>query len=150
MPGVWDVMFFKREAFADIFALITFGLVVGMSVELFIAGLTFEQSLHSRTLSIPINVVIARPYGIYRDWLMGFNFPGRNSIFGASLLDVLAFITFQMPIYALTVASSGAGLEYVIAACVGQLGAMLIMGRPYGIWMQVCRNWFVPASASVA
>ena len=31
-------MFFKKEAFADTFALITFGLVVGMSVELFIAG----------------------------------------------------------------------------------------------------------------
>ena len=43
-------MFFKREAIADTFALITFGLVVGMFVELFIAGLTLDQSLQSRLM----------------------------------------------------------------------------------------------------
>ena len=63
-------MSIKRETIADTFALISFGLVVGMSVELFVAGLSIEQSLHSRLLSIPVNLLIARPYGIYRDWIM--------------------------------------------------------------------------------
>ena len=144
--GVGDMMFFKHKAFADTFALITFGLIVGMSVELLVAGLTLEQSLHSRMLSVPINILIATPYGMYRDWLMGFRFPGRDSIFGSAALDIIAFITFQMPIYALTVASSGASMEHVVAACMGQMGALIIMGRPYGIWMQLCRNWFVPGT----
>ncbi len=141
---------FKREAFADTFALISFGIVVGMSVELFIAGLTLEQSMHSRLLSIPVNMVIARPYGIYRDWIMAFKIPGRDNFLGSSLLDALAFITFQMPVYALLVASSGAGFDSVLAACVGQLGAMLVMGRPFGLWMQLCRQWFSPTPAVMA
>lgn len=143
-------MFFKKEAFADTFALITFGLVVGMSVELFIAGLTIEQSLHSRLLSIPVNMIIARPYGIYRDWLMVLRFPGSGSLIGQTLMDIVAFLTFQMPVYAFLVGTSGASFDAVITACMGQLGAMMIMGRPYGIWLQLCRKWFRPADASVA
>ena len=143
-------MFFKKEAFADTFALITFSLVVGMSVELFIAGLTIEQSLHSRLLSIPVNMVIARPYGIYRDWLMALRFAGSNGFIGNTLMDVFAFLTFQMPVYAFLVGTSGAGFDAVVTACMGQLGAMLVMGRPYGIWLQLCRKWFRPVEVPVA
>lgn len=141
---------FKREAFADTFALITFGIIVGMSVELFIAGLTLEQSMHSRLLSIPVNMIIARPYGIYRDWILAHNIPALDSFLGSTLLDVLAFMTFQMPVYAFLVGTSGASLESVVAACMGQLGAMLVMGRPYGLWMQLCRQRFSPSPVAVA
>lgn len=120
-----------------------------MFVELFVAGLTLEQSIHSRSLSVPINIVIATPYGIYRDWLIKFNFPGRDSMLGGIVLDVTAFMTFQMPIYALTVASSGASLERVIAACMGQVGALVLMARPFGLWMQLCRYWFMPKAKTV-
>ena len=59
-------MSIKRETLADTFALISFGLVIGMLVEILVAGLTIEQSLQSRLMSIPVNMLIARPYGIYR------------------------------------------------------------------------------------
>ncbi len=62
-------MVFNRDMLADTFAMITFGIVVGMSVEL-LAGLSFEQSLQSRLLSIPVNLLTARAYGLYRDWLI--------------------------------------------------------------------------------
>ena len=135
-------MFFKREALADIFALITFGLVVGMFVEVFIAGLTLDQSVQSRLMSIPVNLLIARPYGIYRDWIMNWNIPGRQGFVGSTFLDILAYISFQIPVYAVLVFVTGAGIEQVITACVGQIGAMVVMGRPFGLWMQVCRHWF--------
>ena len=66
-------MSIKRETLADTFALITFGLVVGMAVEILVAGLTIDQSLQSRLLSVPVNMIIARPYGVYRDWMMGYS-----------------------------------------------------------------------------
>lgn len=135
-------MSIKRETIADIFALISFGLVVGMSVELFVAGLSIEQSLHSRLLSIPVNLLIARPYGIYRDWAMAQGRKMSSSSLMYSVMDIVAFLTFQMPVYAMLVGTSGASLDQVITACMGQLGALILMGRPYGIYMQMCRNWF--------
>ena len=135
-------MSIKRETIADTFALISFGLVVGMSVELFVAGLSIEQSLHSRLLSIPVNLLIARPYGLYRDWAMAQSRKMFNSSLMDSVMDIVAFLTFQMPVYAMLVGTSGASLDQVITACMGQLGALILMGRPYGIYMQMCRNWF--------
>lgn len=135
-------MSIKRKTIADTFALTTFGLAVGMSVELFVAGLSIEQSLHSRLLSIPVNLLIARPYGIYRDWIMA---QGRKLARGSvvdAVMDIVAYLTFQMPVYAVLVGTSGASLEQVITACTGQLGALVLMGRPYGIYMQMCRSWF--------
>ncbi|OED42918.1 hypothetical protein ACH42_11350 [Endozoicomonas sp. (ex Bugula neritina AB1)] len=135
-------MFFKREAIADTFALITFGLVVGMFVELFVAGLTLEQSIQSRLMSIPVNLLIARPYGIYRDWVIDWNVPGKKNFLGSTLLDIIAFISFQIPVYAVLVGTTGAGIDQVMTACIGQIGAMVVMGRPFGLWMQMCRHWF--------
>ncbi len=133
----------KRESLADIFALISFGLVVGMAVEILVAGLSVDQSIQSRLLSIPVNMLIARPYGIFRDWLMALGGASKGGFIRTTLLDITAFIGFQIPVYALLVASTGASMEQVAAACAGQIGALVLMARPYGIWMQTCRNWFV-------
>ncbi|MET4758453.1 L-alanine exporter AlaE [Endozoicomonas sp. NE40] len=121
-------MSIKRETIADTFALISFGLVVGMSVELFVAGLSLEQSLHSRLLSIPVNLLIARPYGMYRDWIMARGRKVTSSSLMDSIMDIVAFLSFQMPVYAVLVGTSGASLDQVITACMGQLGALILMG----------------------
>lgn len=140
---------FNRDMLADTFAMITFAIVVGMGVEL-LAGLTFEQSLQSRLMSIPVNLLTARAYGLYRDWLIR-----RGSFMGSgfvqmTILDALAFLSFQIPLYASLVLSTGASIQQLLIACAGQVGAMLIMGRPYGIYMQFCRDWFrlAPVSAT--
>ena len=44
--------------------------VVNMMIEIFLSGMTFEQSLSSRLVAIPVNIIIAVPYGIYRDFAM--------------------------------------------------------------------------------
>ncbi|QLJ33917.1 L-alanine exporter AlaE, partial [Serratia marcescens] len=38
-----------------------------MAIEVLISGMSFQQSLSSRLLSIPVNILIAWPYGRYRD-----------------------------------------------------------------------------------
>ena len=65
----------------------------------------------------------------------------RNSLMD-SIMDIVAFLTFQMPLYAVLVGTSGASLDQVASACMGQVGALVLMGRPYGVYMQMCRNWF--------
>ncbi|MRI34721.1 L-alanine exporter AlaE [Endozoicomonas sp. OPT23] len=143
-------MSIKRETLADTFAMISFAFIIGMMVEVFVAGLSFHQSLQSRLLSIPVNLITARPYGIYRDWLMAFSQCFPNKFLGETLMDILAFISFQLPLYAALIASTGASKEQIITACIGQIGSMVVMARPFGMYIQTCRNWFVPASVSVA
>ncbi len=143
-------MSIKRETLADTFAMVSFAFIIGMMVEVFVAGLSFDQSLQSRLLSIPVNLFTARPYGLYRDWLMTLAryMPGR--FLGGTLMDIAAFISFQLPLYAVLIASTGASKEQVITACIGQVGSMVVMARPFGLYIQACRNWFVPATMSAA
>ena len=131
-------MILNRNMLADTFAMITFGIAVGMSVEL-LAGLSFEQSLQSRLMSIPVNLLTARAYGLYRDWIISrFRIRSHGKGFVQMIfLDALAFITFQIPLYGTMVVSTGVGVEQVVAACAGQMGAILVMGRPYGIYLQL-------------
>ncbi len=138
-------MLLKKEALADIFALITFGIVVGMAVEL-MAGLSVEQSMRSRLFSIPMNFLIARPYGLYRDWVLS-RVKGEkgNSFLIKSLLDAIAYTSFQIPVYASLVTMTGAAVPQILQACIGQIAAMLLMGGPYGMYLQWCRNWIVPS-----
>ena len=64
-------------------------------------------------------------------------------------MDILAFLSFQMPVYLILLATTGASLEQLIAACVGQIGALVLMARPYGIYMQLCRNRIIGFRAEV-
>ena len=59
-----------RHAVADTFAMVVYCTVVNMMIEIFLSGMTFEQSLSSRLVAIPVNIIIAVPYGIYRDFAM--------------------------------------------------------------------------------
>ncbi len=143
-------MSIKRETLADTFALISFGLVVGLLVEILVAGLTIEQSLQSRLMSIPVNMLVARPYGIYRDWIMSYSHSFKSRKVGDTVLDIVAFVSFQIPVYVVLVAATGATMEQIITACLGQTGALMLMARPYGVYMQICRNRFVSGGMRTA
>ena len=59
-----------RHAVADTFAMVVYCTVVNMMIEIFLSGMTFEQSLSSRLVAIPVHIIIAVPYGFYRDRAM--------------------------------------------------------------------------------
>lgn len=61
-----------RHAVADTFAMVVYCSVVNMLIEIFLSGMSFEQSLSSRLVAIPVNIMIAWPYGLYRDAVMRF------------------------------------------------------------------------------
>ena len=97
-----------RHAAADTFAMVVYCSVVNMMIEIFLSGMTFEQSLSSRLVAIPVNIIIAWPYGMYRDFVM--RQAARISPAGwmKRVADPIAYVTFQSPVYVLILLSVGA------------------------------------------
>lgn len=130
----------RAKMAADTFALVTFAFAVGMFVEVILSGLTLQQSLQSRLCAIPLNVIAARPYGLYRDWLFdaaGTEYRGRLA---RILADILAFSTFMLPQYAAVLWWVGAGLSQILIACGTVAAISIAIGRPYGLYMVFCRR----------
>ncbi len=125
---------------ADTAALVTFALAVGMFVEVVISGLTVIQSAQSRLMSIPLNMIAARPYGIYRDWLFArFGAERRRPVF-KTLIDILAFSSFMLPQYALVLLIVGADVLQTASACLTLILLSAFIGRPYGLYLELCRR----------
>ena len=119
---------------ADTTALILFFTATGIINERFIAGMTWEQVLHARLLGAVLMVPVGRPYGLWRDWIMGYAAPTHRS---RLLWDSLALVSFQGPIYALIIAVSGASGWGLVQGVLGGVAIMLALGRPYGAFL----NW---------
>ncbi|MDJ1653353.1 L-alanine exporter AlaE [Raoultella sp. Ech2A] len=130
----------RRTAFiADTAALILFFTTTGIINERMIAGMTWEQVLHARLLGAALMIPVARPYGIWRDWLMRRAGPGRVS---QLLWDSAALVSFQVPIYALIIAFSGASGSGLVRGTLGAALMMLCLGRPYGAFLNWVRKLF--------
>ena len=130
----------RRRAFiADTTALILFFTTTGIINERFIAGMSWEQVLHARLLGAVLMVPIGRPYGLWRDWLMRRAGPGRLS---QLFWDSLALVSFQAPIYAAIIAVSGASGRGLVLGVLGATGMMLVLGRPYGAFLNWIRSLF--------
>ena len=130
----------RRTAFiADTAALILFFTTTGIINERVIAGISRQHVLHARLLGAALMVPVARPYGIWRDWLMRRAGPGRVS---QLLWDSAALVSFQVPIYALIIAFSGASGSGLVRGTLGAALMMLCLGRPYGAFLNWVRRLF--------
>lgn len=131
----------RRGAFiADTLALIVFFTISGVINERFVAGMDWGQVFHARLLGAVLMVPVARPYGIWRDWVMRFSGGGRLS---KLLWDSLALLSFQVPIYAGIIAFSGASGAGLVRGILGAAVMMLILGRPYGAFLNWVRGQFL-------
>ncbi|STW12785.1 inner membrane protein [Klebsiella pneumoniae subsp. rhinoscleromatis] len=104
-----------RHAVADTFAMVVYCTVVNMMIEIFLSGMTFEQSLSSRLVAIPVNIIIAVPYGIYRDFAMRQARRISPARWMKNMADVLAYVTFQSPVYVAILWSVGADWHQIVA-----------------------------------
>lgn len=130
----------RRKAFiADTTALILFFTTTGVINERWIAGMSWEQVVHARLIGAVLMVPVARPYGLWRDWLMKFARSGR---FSELLWDSIALVSFQVPIYAAIIAFSGASGNGLIFGILGSALMMLLLGRPYGAFLNWVRKLF--------
>ncbi|EPP26891.1 hypothetical protein L911_3666 [Vibrio fluvialis I21563] len=122
--------------------MVVFCFVAGMIIEIFISGMTFEQSLASRTLSIPVNIAIAWPYGVFRDFVLR---QGRKISAGSmmkNISDLVAYVLFQSPVYAAILYTVGASSEQIVTAVASNALVSCGMGVLYGYFLDMCRRWF--------
>lgn len=132
-----------RSAAADTFALVVYCFIIGMIIEIVISGMTFQQSLSSRLVSIPVNILIAWPYGVYRDAFIRFAYRHVGEhVWARNLADLLAYVSFQSPVYALILWSVGADLEQITTAVTSNALVSMAMGVAYGYFLEYCRRLF--------
>ena len=132
-----------RSAAADTFALVVYCFIAGMAIEILVSGMSFQQSLSSRLLSIPVNILIAWPYGRYRDLFI--RIAGRADRYPfllRNLADLLAYVSFQSPVYAAILWSVGADGQQIITAVASNAVVSMAMGVVYGYFLEYCRRLF--------
>ncbi|MGF1726530.1 L-alanine exporter AlaE [Photobacterium nomapromontoriensis] len=131
-----------RSAAADTFAMVIFSFITGMLIEVFVSGMTFEQSLASRTLSIPVNILIAWPYGVFRDLVIrqGMRLSGSRWMKGLS--DMFAYVLFQSPAYACILLVVGADFDQIMTAVTSNAFVSGALGVVYGQFLEMCRRMF--------
>lgn len=130
----------RRTAFlADTAALLLFFTTTGIINERLIAGMTWEQVFYARLLGAALMVPVARPYGVWRDWVM--RRAGKSRI-STLFWDSVALVSFQVPIYALIIAFSGASGSGLLRGTLGAALMMLLLGRPYGAFLNWVRKLF--------
>jgi len=141
-----------RRLLADTFALIIFCTVAAGLVELLVVGLSADQLLHTRLAAIPAIIVTARPYGIWRDMVFRHFKVNEASPARAVAFDTVAFVGFQGPVYALILLLAGASLAQIALAIPAAAVAMILAGRPYGVFLDWVRRVFgatiAPAASS--
>ena len=128
----------NAQRIADVIAMVTFSYITGMAIEVGIAKMTWSQSFFSRNASIPLNMLTARPFGVFRNFLLKkFSAQSRR---GRTVIDLVAFISFQIPIYVIVLSFSGANLQQIITAISSVIVLFSFMGLPYGLWLDLCRS----------
>ena len=125
---------------ADTLALVIFFTIVSGLNERFVAGMGWGEVLVSRAIGAPLMVLTARPYGVWRDWFLQAiapRMPATRLIF-----DGIALLAFQVPIYMAILYASGADGRGIVFGAAGFAGLMLLLGRPYGVWLEFVRRQF--------
>jgi len=134
----------NRLWLADTLALISFTIVTGMFIEIALVGMTVQQSIQSRLLCQPINILTGRLYGIYRDKIIMQTSLRMASKWANVAGDIVAYITFQLPLYIAILLVIGVDFEHIIKATLTQTSALLVLGAPYGYWLSKVRIFMMP------
>ena len=90
----------KKIAIVDTLGNITYSLIVGSALD-YSAGLRLKGIIGSRATATAINSVTGGPYGWWREKMFKWtNTKSNSNKVRKYLVDLLAFNTFQIPVYA--------------------------------------------------
>ena len=128
-----------RRFIVDTIATIIFFTLIAALTELFVAGMEPSEVLMTRLIMIPMMVITGRPYGVWRDWFFKKTKPTVS--WSKALIDGFAFLSFQLPIYALTLVIAGADQNEVIILLTSTSFLMFIVSRPFGVYLEAVRTW---------
>lgn len=126
-----------RSVITDSIAMLLFTTVACASIETGVAGMTLAQTLQARLAAVPLNLISGRPYGLYRDCLIG----RLASPFGIrlALVETLIFTSFQIPLYLLVLMFAGADAEQMVASSAAMILLFGVLGRAYGVFLDKFR-----------
>ena len=129
-----------RLLIIDTLATILFFTVVATFSELIIAGMEPSNVLKTRLLMVPIMILTGRPYTGWRDWIVKQVQPQRR--WSTVLVDIAAFLSFQAPVYAATLMIAGANLVEISSAIGSAIIFMMLLARPFGLFVDWARHTF--------
>jgi hypothetical protein len=129
-----------RAFIADTLALVVFFTLTSGLNERFVAGMAWDEVLVSRSIGAVLMVLTARPYGLWRSWLLAKIDPSTR--WGSMLADTAALLIFQVPIYVAIIIAGGAEGQAIVLGTLGFAALMLVLGRPYGLWLDFVRRLF--------
>jgi len=114
----------------------------GMFHEYVLVGMSLEQTLTSRFVSIVPTLLTGGIYGTYRDFLIEQTRKHTSLAKTPSKLvaNVLAYTTFQLPIYAATLAIAGTDYVHGKEAVRNLLFLSPFLGVIYGISLDQARE----------
>lgn len=92
----------------------------------------------TRLVMVPMMLITGRPYGLWRDWFFRTTRPTVS--WSKTLIDGIAFLTFQLPIYAITLVIVGADTGEILTLLGSTAVLMLIVSRPFGLFLEVVRR----------
>ena len=127
-----------RLTLVDTLSTILFFTILAALTELYVAGMEPTDVLKTRLIMVPLMILTGRPYGVWRDWFFAGTKPTVS--WSKSLIDGLAFLTFQLPIYGLTLWIAGADFDEVSTLLGSTAVLMLIVSRPFGLFLQAIRK----------
>jgi len=122
----------------DTVATVVFFTIIAATTELFVAGMEPREVLITRLIMVPMMILTGRPYGVWRDWF--FKVISPRNLFSRFIADSLAFMIFQLPIYILTLAIAGADVKEIISLIISSSALMLIISRPFGLYLEYIRG----------
>jgi len=123
----------------DTITTVIFFTVLAALTELYIAGMNPVEVLKTRMIMVPMMVLTGRPYGAWRDWFFATTKPTVS--WSKSLVDGFAFLTFQLPIYGLTLWIAGAEWDEILTLLASTAVLMLIVSRPFGLVLETVRRF---------
>ena len=127
-----------RLTLVDTLSTILFFTFLAALTELYVAGMEPTDVLKTRLIMVPLMILTGRPYGVWRDWFFAGTKPTVS--WSKSLIDGLAFLTFQLPIYGLTLWITGAEFDEISTLLGSTAVLMLIVSRPFGLFLQAMRK----------
>ena len=127
-----------KATLVDTLTTVVFFTAVAATTELLIAGMTPAQVATARGISVPLMLLTGRPYGLWRDtWFRRVR--PRHRI-AAAVVDTAAFLSFQVPVYAVALIVAGADTGQMVRAAASAVVGMLILGRPFGLVLDRVRR----------
>ena len=127
-----------KATLVDTLTTVVFFTAVAAATELLIAGMTPAQVATARGVSVPLMLLTGRPYGLWRDrWFR--RFAPRHRLATAAV-DTAAFLSFQVPVYALALIAAGADAGQMVRASAAAVVGMLVLGRPFGLVLDRVRR----------